>query len=117
MLIPARWGWRQGKGGMLEQGESEKEINQLGLSRVSAVLCPVLAVEEPGIWCKGYQSLFLFHAKIMKLYSSSLRYSFTYFDYPSYTRLPAMIISLIKTVSLPYFSFMVFITISSNKYI
>ena len=45
---------------MLEQGESEKEINQLGPSRVSAVLCPVLAVEGPGIWCKGYQSLFFF---------------------------------------------------------
>ena len=53
----------------------------------------------------------------MKLYSSSLRYSFTYFDYPNYSRLPAMIISLIKTISLPYFSFMVFIITSSNKYL
>ena len=63
MLIPTCWGWRQGQGGMLEQGESEKEINQLGPSRVNAVLCPVLAEEGPGIRCKGYQSLFFFMPK------------------------------------------------------
>ena len=44
-------------------------------------------------------------------------YSFTYFDYPNYSRFPAMIISLIETLSLPYFSFMVFIMISNYKYI